>query len=476
MDPESLAETYCQSCHLLPDPSDLDSIGWEKTFVWMRRFMGLYTDSTERNGLLGKGEERRRLVEAGVFPVSPMIDPDHLEAIKAWYLEESAKSYRTEKMDSLQITTLFNAKRPDFQLETPSVTLLEADANGILLGDVNTSSIVELDFQGKVQRATTLPDAGAVSVKTIGNSMLLLNMGSFSPTDSGCGNLVLFENGKSRGLLIKDLQRPVDFEVAKLDDGPEEQIIVAEFGKWTGGLSLYVVEKGTLVFKEYLDQRPGAMDIAIVDWDNDGFNDVLCLFGQAAEGMYWYRNLGGLSFERKELKRFKPSFGSSGFSLTDINGDSLPDILYTNGDNADVGNVLKSYHGIRAYAHTENHQLKELFFQPMQGAYDAQLHDFDQDGDLDLFAISFFPAFGQSTKRGALYFENKSDYSFAAHAVDGSPLGRWIRMHSADYDGDGDEDVLIGSLLFEVEENDTLLQHWQAQKLPYLLLENQLRP
>ena len=88
---------------------------------------------------------------------------------------------------------------------------------------------------------------------------------------------------------------------------------------------------------------PGAIRSEILDINRDGRSDILTLFGQGDEGIWAFLNQSDGSFRDTCLLRFPPSYGSSYFSLLDFNGDAYPDILYTNGDNADFPPVLKSW-------------------------------------------------------------------------------------------------------------------------------------
>ena len=104
----------------------------------------------------------------------------------------------------------------------------------------------------------------------------------------------------------------------------------------------------------------------------------------------------------------------------------------------------------------------------------AIAEDFDLDGDIDLCAISFFPDYREHPEEGFVYLE-KTDKGYTASTFEEINLGRWIVMDHEDYDQDGDEDLILGSLAFEVIGNDTLIDHWMKQGLPFVLLENTAR-
>src|SRR3989440_10540030 len=75
-----LAQTYCQSCHLFPEPALLDKATWEQ---------GALPDMAPWLGLVRPKLERRRdgeiITEADVFPPSPLISPEDWEAIRNYY-------------------------------------------------------------------------------------------------------------------------------------------------------------------------------------------------------------------------------------------------------------------------------------------------------------------------------------------------------------------------------------------------------
>ncbi len=61
-------------------------------------------------------------------------------------------------------------------------------------------------------------------------------IGSFSPTDEGSGTLLVFGANGPR-VIAQELRRPTSLLPLNLDADPEEELLVTEFGKWTGGLS-----------------------------------------------------------------------------------------------------------------------------------------------------------------------------------------------------------------------------------------------
>lgn len=214
----------------------------------------------------------------------------------------------------------------------------------------------------------------------------------------------------------------------------------------------------------------------IADINQDGFSDVTILVAQGDERIITWYNQGDRQYQPRTLLRFPPVHGSSYFELADFNGDSLLDILYANGDNADYSPVLKPYHGIRIFLQSAEGIFQESYFQAMPGASKAMARDFDQDGDLDIAAISFFPDFVETPERGFLYLENQSSGNSANFLVKTFPEaanGHWLTMDAGDTDQDGDLDIILGSFALPPSRAPKKLSAlWTKEGPNYMILEN----
>ncbi|MEM6265198.1 MAG: VCBS repeat-containing protein [Bacteroidota bacterium] len=469
-----LVRQYCGSCHMVPDPKLLDKYRWE-AFVLPRMgyMLGVYPDDSTRNSLFEDNLGGDRVKAAQVFPEMPVITPGDWEKIQKFYLSQAPDTILPP--DKLAIQTPvpgFTPRIPRQRLSPPSTTLAHFTRAGWYIGDAHTEKVYT--FLSIGTPATVVPGMeGAVNLIESRSDVFITYMGSFSPTDNNSGALIRYpRDDGSPSILIQDLQRPVHTAAADLNGDQRTDFVICEFAKWTGGLSWWRQEADGNFTRQLLKQVPGATRTVVKDFTGDGLPDILALFAQGDEGISLFKHTGNNAFEEERILRFPPSYGSSFFDVVDWDEDGDWDIIYTNGDNADYPPFTKPYHGIRLFENLGDSAFTEKWFLHLPGAYKVIPGDFDGDQDLDLAAISFFPDYERQPEAGFVYFQNQGEDDFSPFTFEESTSGRWLVMDAGDPDFDGDTDLLLGSLAFEVIPKGNWVTNWTQRGIPFIFLAN----
>ena len=477
---KALATQYCQGCHQLPDPSQLDKNTWQNHVLpKMGHFLGFYKTPEERLSLFENNPADEHLKLKNIYPEKPLLTEEIWNTIQQYYIQNAPDKLEVEPLDIQKNNPFFSTIISPNKFSPPSTTLFQFNPNGgLYFGDAHTQQFIELNPDFSIKRNIEVEE-GAVCVNTFQEQLFVTFMGSFSPTDNPKGMLASFPKQGIDGskIIIENLRRPVDTKVEDLNNDGLPDFVIAEFGKFTGCLAWHKNLGNGQFEKNILWDKPGCTKVQIIDLNNDGLKDIVALFAQADEGIDIYYNQGNAQFKRERVLQFPPSYGSSSMRIQDFNKDGFPDIVYTAGDNADFLPILKPYHGIYLYENNGQNQFKQTLFLPLNGAYSAYVHDFDQDGKQDIAAISFFPDWQNQIEQGFVFFHNQDktlqqSSNFKRYSFPEVNKGRWILMDCADFDQDGDLDIGLGSLVMEVVPKIGIEEQWIKEGIPFLILEN----
>lgn len=472
---ETLAKTHCAACHAWPSPELLDRNSWQQYVLpRMGVLMGVLPKDSAGVKFIETGALEAAMNNPSVMRREAAVSKNEWAAIRNFYLKNAPETLSPMVPTIDTELPQLRVKFPDHVLSPPSSVSVKIDGNGIFLGDVHSGRLYRFDQHLTLQNMATAT-GGAVCLNRIPQGDIVTLIGSFSPTDQPVGSVVFLSKkpGSPPVVLLDSLRRPVHSSVADLDGDGRFDLVTCEFGKWTGNLSWWKNDGKGHFERHILRNMPGAIHTELKDLDGDGRQDVVALFGQGDEGIFIYYNRGGGRFDEVRALQFPPSYGSSYFSFFDYNGDGHHDIIYTCGDNADFPPIWKPYHGIRIFQNDGDGHFEEVFFYPMQGAYAAIPADFDLDGDLDLAAISFFPDFEKTPEAAFVFLENRGGQDYYARTFPSVNRGRWIVMDAGDLDGDGDTDLVLGSLALEVvKDKNGRVDQWVKDGIPFVVLEN----
>jgi hypothetical protein len=474
---KQMAKTFCQSCHMLPDPSLADAKTWEK---------GLLPRMGPRLGIFNYGFQtypRSRDLNIGpnFYPSHPVLSPLDWQSILDYYEATSPDSLPAQKRDQP-----IHAGLSLFKIENPVVGYNNSATSylKILPADSSHSVIVadavkkELFFLNKdLQADDSVQSYGPiVDIDFNKDNMLACDIGVLNPNNGQFGKAeMITPNAKGRLVndpvpLIKDLQRPVQITTVDLNNDGKPDYLVCEFGFLTGELAWFENEGNGQFKKHVLRNVPGAIKAYVQDYNHDGLPDLWVLFAQGNEGIFLFTNKGNGNFDQEQVLQFPPIFGSSYFELDDFNNDGFPDILYTCGDNADYSVILKPYHGVYIFMNDKTNHFKQKYFYPIDGCYKAIAKDFDGDGDLDIATISFFADYEKQPQEGFVYFQNTGHLNFKPYSLKGTEVGRWLTMDAGDIDGDGRPDLILGN--FSI--GPSMMKHkvdWKKAP-PFIILKN----
>jgi hypothetical protein len=279
-----------------------------------------------------------------------------------------------------------------------------------------------------------------------GDTTYLTEVGNLYPTELYLGSFVQYYHN-AQTTILTSLHRPVHGEVCDLDNDGIPEIIVADFGNKLGAFSIYKKNKSTSKYAEQvLLPMPGAEKFYVRDMNGDGKKDIVVLFAQGDESIYIFYQKGNFKFSVKRVLRFPPDYGTTDLVLVDYNHDGHPDIVTTQGDNADFSEILKSFHGIRLFLNDGKNNFNQKFFYPIYGATQIIADDFDKDGDIDFAVTAFFPDDGLLRNESFVYLENANSNKFRFRSFiskDDIPV-KSLTMDEGDIDSDGDNDIILG--------------------------------
>lgn len=471
------AGVYCATCHLEPAPGLLDRRTWfEQILPRMKVRVGLYPPEMADN------DEIHFMREHAVIAPQPIMTEAEFAAVVDYYLAGAPDTVAPQPPHPEIAIGLksFRFEPVRRRTSTPSVTLVKitpGDGGRLFIGDDLTRSLAILDGGLAFREALALGNT-PVSVRLAGDSLLLANIGSFQPAQTELAAITRWTRAGGAWqpqVLVTNLPRTTDAQEADLNGDGRPDLVVSVFGNFIGRLAWYEATDAGHREHRLLD-KPGCIRTDIRDWNGDGRPDIMALFAQETEGLYLFLNDGDGEFTTREVFRRHPLFGHSWFEVADLDADGRPDVLVTNGDNGEYASPLKNYHGVRAYLNRGGLKFEEAWFHPLNGTFRALARDFDQDGDQDVAAISFFPDYVSQPRESFVYFENLGGMKFQPATFPECITGRWLVMDAGDLDGDGDEDLALGSYIKGPSPVPAaLMDIWQRRGPSVVVLRNNTR-
>jgi len=389
------------------------------------------------------------------YPLQPIVSLEEWQNIIDYYTAVSPDTLPPQHRQHpiQQDNSLFTVQVPADYYSNSATSFIKINStdssHALFISDAITKKTFAFNRALKVVDSTTI--GSIVNMDFYQNSILACDIGVLNPNNAKFGRadyIRIDKKGKWKTdsiPLFEGLQRPVQVSAADLNNDGRIDYVVCEFGYLTGALSWMENIGNNKFTRHVLREVPGAIKAYVQDYNHDGLPDLWVLFAQGEEGIFLYTNKGNGKFSGEEVLRFPPVYGSSYFELVDFDKDGYEDILYTCGDNADFSPILKPYHGVYIYLNDKTNHFKQKYFFPINGCYKAMARDFDGDGDLDIAAISFFADYAKQPEEGFVYLKNTGNFNFLPYTIPQTTQGRWLTMDAGDIDGDGKTDLILGN-------------------------------
>jgi len=460
-----LASAYCSACHLEPSPDILTKRSWEMAFGYMGFMMGIknidyladHPDFAQEN----IKSKLKYLTKENMVPDAPLLNQDEWDTLRHYYVESATEEPlpQTAKPTLQWELPQFDIVQSDYRADPAVTTMVHVreETGETYIGDSVAHTLAVLDGEGQLEFKPRVfgPGMAPVGMTFVGDNAYVASIGDIFGVGSSADKVATISKlalvdqsiaAANIGVVIDDLFRLAGMDSADLNGDGTIDFVVCGFGTRQGNVAWYESQSDGSYREHVLINRPGAVKAVLYDFNNDQYLDIAVLLSDAREGFYILINDGANEFTSNTVFETQPSYGHTYFELQDFDGDGLMDILTVNGDNVDSDpyNTLKNFHGVRIYLNRGGLRFEEAYFFPLYGAFGAKAADFDNDGDLDIAAISFYPDFEVERRESFVYLQNDGHMTFSAFSNPELVNGRWMTIGAGDMDGDADIDIVLG--------------------------------
>jgi len=276
-------------------------------------------------------------------------------------------------------------------------------------------------------------------------------LGMLFPNNDKIGSVVILENDGqfnfTKRVVAEKIARVSDVRAGDLDNDGDMDLAVAQFG-YDDGETRWIENLGNWKFESHILQYlSGPINVEIVDIDSDGDLDIISLVSQEWEEIYCFINDGEENFKPNLLfGSSNQDYGSSGISLFDLDQDGDVDILYTNGDAFDyIPPQGRPWHGVQWLENKGNLKFEFHRICSFTGATNVRAADIDNDGVIDLFAVSAFNIWDSPESQSFIWLENDGNMNFIKREITRNPTHLLV-CEPGDFNSDGLIDVITGGM------------------------------
>jgi len=449
---ESRIRAFCGDCHAVPRPESFHRDAWH--------------EEVEKGYLF--------YAKSGRTDLDP--PPMHVTAVYFRARAPEQLSYPEPKEADTPFRASFQVERLELDpgvKAPPAIAglrwarLRQGDPPVLVTSDMMSGQVTALDLgdpQRKLRRLGQLNNPCHVEPCDLDGDgsidLVVADLGSFGAMDHNRGRVVWLRQDKATGefspiVLASGLGRVADARPLDADGDGKLDLVVGEFGWYRTGRILLLRNvaapgRQPRFEPEELDPRTGTIHVPVCDINSDGRLDFLALVSNESECVEAFLNQGGGKFHRETLWTAPDlAFGSSGIEPVDLDGDGDLDVLYANGDAFD-NMYVSPWHGVQWLENLGNGQFQYHRLTDMPGSCLALPGDFDGDGDQDVLVIALLPralkpdTIAAKELPSIVLLEQVSPGRFVRHTVE-----KGFPCHAAavvgDFNGDGALDFAVGN-------------------------------
>ena len=425
-------------------------------------------------------DEMEAMMKTRIYHSNPVISEEEWNQLRDYIIEISPDSLEPIPDIAYEELTEFDEEQLvlDEIKGSKNITYLEylEENNQMIYADLR-GEVHRFDWGTKTDEQIAQFRNPVVGYYETPSKTYSTTIGQLSPTQIMTGEFFVKKENELYRPVGGFLHRPVHMLVEDLDADGDEDVVISEFGDLVGKLSILVNLGNDDFEKRILLNLPGAIRVIAKDMNSDGRKDLVVLTAQGDEGVSILYQDDDLIFRAERVIRFSPVYGTSWFDLIDYDNDGDEDLITVHGDNADKSYVHKPYHGMRIHLNDGSNNYEESYFYPLHGATRVLARDFDQDGDTDFCLLATFPDYQKEPLLPFVYLQNEdsSTFSFNSKVLKDPTLGRWLLAEAGDVDQDGDDDIILSSFTYVFTPvPGELNKSWNENRIDMLILKNNL--
>ncbi len=280
--------------------------------------------------------------------------------------------------------------------------------------------------------------------------VLVSSMNIVFPNNDKIGALIVLENDGSQNfsqrVLLEGVERVTDARAADLDGDGDLDLAVGQFG-YDQGEVRWMRNDGDWNYRsEILLRLSGTINVTIDDYDGDGSQDIAAIVSQQWEEIHLFLNDGSGRFKGRPIwGSTNEDYATSGMASADLNLDGRPDLIFSNGDGFGPSPVPgpRPWHGIQWLENNGGGRFTYHRIGDLGGAYSPVAEDFDQDGDMDVAALSSFNDWTHPETPSLVLFRNEGSGNFVPVTLAHEPI-QLLSIDAADFSSDGYLSIVSG--------------------------------